>query len=78
MVATALIVFAFVWNDFLFASSLSTLHVNTLPVLSVGGWAGGVRQSAVGMLICMSVPLVAALLAQRWLVSSLTLGAVKG
>ena len=78
MVATALIVFAFVWNDFLFASSLSTLHVTTLPVLSVGGWAGGVRQSAVGMLICMSVPLIAALLAQRWLVSSLTLGAVKG
>ncbi len=77
-VATALIVFAFVWNDFLFAASLSTLDVNTLPVLSVGGWAGGVRQSAVGMLICMSVPLVAALLAQRWLVSSLTLGAVKG
>jgi multiple sugar transport system permease protein len=78
MVATALIVFAFVWNDFLFASSLSTLHITTLPVLSVGGWAGGVRQSAVGMLICMSVPLIAALLAQRWLVSSLTLGAVKG
>lgn len=77
IVATALIVFAFVWNDFLFASSLSTLHITTLPVLSIGGWAGGVRQSAVGMLICMSVPLVAALLAQRWLVSSLTLGAVK-
>ncbi|MGD9509729.1 MAG: carbohydrate ABC transporter permease [Geminicoccaceae bacterium] len=78
MVATALIVFAFVWNDFLFASSLSSLRITTLPVLSVGGWAGGVRQSAVGMLVCMSVPLVAALLAQRWLVSSLTLGAVKG
>ena len=78
MVAAGLIVFAFVWNDFLFAFSLSTLHVRTLPVLAVGGWAGGVRQSAVGMLICMSVPLIAALLAQRWLVSSLTLGAVKG
>jgi multiple sugar transport system permease protein len=78
MVATTLIVFAFVWNDFLFAASLSTLDVTTLPVMAVGGWAGGVRQSAVGMLICMSVPLIAALLAQRWLVSSLTLGAVKG
>lgn len=75
--ATALIVFAFVWNDYLFASSLSTLNLRTLPVMALGGWAGGVRQSAVGMLICMSVPVVAVMLAQRWLVSGLTLGAVK-
>ena len=78
MVATALIVFAFVWNDFLFASSLSTLarhHAAGTVRRRLGRWRApecrghaDLHERAAGR----------RLLAQRWLVSSLTLGAVKG
>jgi multiple sugar transport system permease protein len=77
MVGTTLIVFAFVWNDYLFAVSLATVRMITLPVM-VSSVGVSVREAAVGILICMSAPLVAVLLAQRWLISGLTLGAVRG
>ena len=77
IVATGLILLAFAWNDYMFAASLLALKMNTLPVLT-SGWNRVAREGAVDMLICMSVPTVAALLAQRWLVSIMTFGAVRG
>ena len=77
IVATGLILLAFAWNDYMFAASLLALKMNTLPVLT-SGYNRVVREGAVDMLICVSVPMVAALLAQRWLVSVLSFGTVRG
>lgn len=81
MAATLLIVFAFSWNEFLFALTLGTLHAKTIPVLMAGAvdtrgiqfWFVAVRT-----LIAIIPPVVIAVLAQRYIVQGLTFGAVKG
>ena len=79
--ATGLIIFAFAWNEFLFAITLSSRDAITVPVHMAGAvdtrgvqfWFMGVRA-----MIAMVPPVVVALLAQRYIVRGLTLGAVKG
>jgi len=79
--AAALIVLAFTWNEFLFSVTLGTRNVVTIPVHMAGAvdtrgvqfWFMGVRAS-----IAMIPPTLMALLAQRYIVRGLTLGAVKG
>jgi multiple sugar transport system permease protein len=81
IVAAALIMFAFAWNEYLFAVILTIKNAATMPVHIAGGvdtrgvqfWFVAVRS-----LIAMVPPVVLALLAQRYIVRGLTLGAVKG
>jgi multiple sugar transport system permease protein len=71
---------AFSWNEFLFAFSSTTLN-RPLSVAVVGAeQTRGVDYQFVGTrtLWAMIVPLIAALLAQRYIVRGLSLGAVKG
>ncbi len=79
--AAALIMFAFAWNEYLFAVILTIKSAATLPVHIAGGvdtrgvqfWFVAVRS-----LIAMVPPVLLALVAQRYIVHGLTLGAVKG
>ncbi len=79
--AAALIMFAFAWNEYLFAVILTIKEAATMPVHIAGGvdtrgvqfWFVAVRS-----LIAMIPPVLIALLAQRYIVRGLTLGAVKG
>ncbi len=79
--ASALIMFAFAWNEYLFAVMFAGEEAATMPVHIAGGvdtrgvqfWFVAVRS-----LIAMIPPVVLALLAQRFIVRGLTLGAVKG
>ena len=79
--ATALIIFAFSWNEFLFAITLASREAITVPVHMAGAvdtrgvqfWFMGVRS-----MVAMIPPVLIALLAQRYIVRGLTLGAVKG
>lgn len=79
--AAALIMFAFAWNEYLFAVILTIKDAATLPVHIAGGvdtrgvqfWFVAVRS-----LVAMIPPVLLALLAQRYIVRGLTLGAVKG
>ena len=79
--ATGLIIFAFAWNEFLFAIAISSKNTITIPVHMAGGVdSRGVQFwfMAVRAMIAMIPPVVIALLAQRFIVRGLTLGAVKG
>ncbi|MGP1394495.1 MAG: carbohydrate ABC transporter permease [Inquilinaceae bacterium] len=79
--ATGLIIFAFAWNEFLFAITIADRRAITIPVHMAGAvdtrgvqfWFMSVRA-----LVAMIPPVLLALLAQRYIVRGLTLGAVKG
>ncbi len=81
MAATGLIIFAFCWNEFLFAVAISSQNALTVPVHIAGAidtrgvqfWFMGVRA-----MTAIIPPVLIALLAQRYIVRGLTLGAVKG
>ena len=79
--ATGLIIFAFAWNEFLFAIAISSKQAITIPVHMAGGVdSRGVQFwfMAVRAMIAMIPPVLIALIAQRFIVQGLTLGAVKG
>jgi multiple sugar transport system permease protein len=79
--ATGLIIFAFTWNEFIFALTISSRAAITIPVHITGAIDGrGVQFwfMAVRAMIAMVPPVIIALLAQRYIVRGLTLGAVKG
>jgi multiple sugar transport system permease protein len=81
LVATWIICLAFSWNEFLFALALTSNRAIPMPVIIAGAehtrgvqfWFVGVR-----VLLTMLPPTILALLAQRYIVRGLTLGAVKG
>ena len=79
--ATALIIFGRAWNEFLFALAIAGKSAITIPV-HMAGTAGtrGVQfwYLAVRQMIAIVPPVLIALLAQRYIVRGLTLGAVKG
>jgi multiple sugar transport system permease protein len=79
--ATALIIFGRAWNEFLFALAIAAKGAITIPV-HMAGTAGtrGVQfwYLAVRQMIAILPPVLIALLAQRYIVRGLTLGAVKG
>ena len=79
--STGLIIFAFAWNEFLFASSLGITGTKTMPAHMAGAVdTRGVQFwfMATRALIAMVPPVLLALFAQRYIVRGLTLGAVKG
>jgi multiple sugar transport system permease protein len=81
MAATALIIFAFARNEFLFAITISSNNSITIPVHMAGAVdTRGVQFwfMATRAVIAMIPPVMLALLAQRYIVRGLTLGAVKG
>lgn len=81
LVAAALIIYAFTWNEFIFALILTGPQTQTMPVLmSAGEGIRGVDFTVVSVraLTAIVPPVLLALLAQRWLVRGLTFGAVKG
>jgi multiple sugar transport system permease protein len=81
LVATWIICMAFSWNEFLFGLSLTTKNAIPMPVIIAGAehtrgvqfWFVGVR-----VMLTMLPPTILALLAQRYIIRGLTLGAVKG
>ncbi len=77
LAATALILFAFAWNDYLFALAFFVRDFKTLPLLVQSVGSPG-PMGAASMVTAMALPVLAALLAQRYLVRGLTLGAIKG
>lgn len=84
IVTTAILVFIFCWNDFLFAISLtSTLRARTAPA-AIAFFTGSSRfQQPIGSIaaaaVVITVPVVVfVLLFQRRIISGLTSGAVKG
>ncbi len=81
LAAAVLIVIAFTWNEFLFALMIGMLKAKVIPVHMAGAVdTRGVQFwfVAVRTLIAMTPPVLLALLAQRYIVRGLTLGAVKG
>jgi multiple sugar transport system permease protein len=81
MAAAGLIIFAFTWNEFLFAVAIGSDAAITVPVHIAGAidtrgvqfWFMGVRA-----MTAMIPPVIIALIAQRYIVRGLTLGAVRG
>jgi multiple sugar transport system permease protein len=81
LMASMLISIAYTWNEFLFALTISSRESITVPVHMAGAagtrgiqfWFVGVR-----VLIAMAPPVILALLAQRFIVRGLTVGALKG
>ena len=81
LVVSSILAFVFSWNYFLFALVLSNSDTKTLVAAAfnfVGegstDWGG---LMAAATLIALP-PLLLAMAVQRWLISGLTLGAVKG
>ncbi len=81
LVATWILCLAFSWKEFLFRLSLTTKNAIPMPVIIAGAehtrgvqfWYVGVR-----VMLTMLPPTIMALLAQRYIIRGLTLGAVKG
>jgi multiple sugar transport system permease protein len=81
IVVSWILCLAFSWNEFLFGFAMTQTESRPMPVYLAGGdQTRGVDFQAIGtrMLLTASVPLVAALLVQRYIVRGLSLGAVKG
>jgi multiple sugar transport system permease protein len=81
LAATWVICMAFSWNEFLFALSLTSKSAIPMPVVIAGAeHTRGVQFWFVGVnvLLTMLVPIALALLAQRYIIRGLTLGALKG
>lgn len=81
MAAAGLIIFALTWNEFLFAVAIGSSSAIMVPVHIAGAidtrgvqfWFMGVRS-----MTAIIPPLIIALIAQRYIVRGLTLGAVRG
>ena len=81
LMAAMLISIAYTWNEFLFALTISSRDTVTVPVHMAGAagtrgiqfWFVGVR-----VLMAMAPPVILAVLAQRFIVRGLTVGALKG
>jgi multiple sugar transport system permease protein len=79
--ATGLIIFGKAWNEFLFALAIAAKGAITIPV-HMAGTAGtrGVYfwYLAVRQMIAILPPVLIALIAQRYIVRGLTMGAIRG
>jgi multiple sugar transport system permease protein len=81
LVSTAIIVFAFNWNEAILASTLTSRVAQTLPffILSSRSTRGvDFNIAAVNTLIAIVPPVLLSLAIQRFLARGLTFGAVKG
>lgn len=81
LAVTAILTWVFAWNEYLFASTLTSVHARTITTglaefVTVTGTNWG-QMAAVAMLTLLPAALVLALV-QRHIVAGLTFGAVKG
>lgn len=79
--AAWLLCLAFIWNEWMYASAIGYVEAKSFPVLiQATGAGGGVNFGAATTraLAATALPVIAALLAQRYMVRALSLGAVKG
>ncbi len=81
LAVTAIFAFIYAWNEFLYASILTSFNAKTLPVMistfisdQYLRWG---EMSAMGSMMIIPV-MIFAMLTQRYLVRGLTFGAVKG
>ena len=80
LVVTAFIVFAFCWNEALFASAVTTQNAVTMPAFILASRdTQGIRFNfaAVNTIIAISAPVLLSLFVQRYLARGLSFGAVK-
>lgn len=81
LVAAGILVFAFTWNEYMFALSLAYQRATTIPLQIAGtGNVQGIQFwiTSVRGLVAVIPPVVLALLVQRFIVRGLTFGALKG
>ena len=81
IVVSWILCLAFSWNEFLFGFATTVQNARPVTVFLAGGdQTRGVDFQAIGtrMLLAASVPTIAALMIQRYIVRGLSLGAVKG
>jgi multiple sugar transport system permease protein len=82
MATTAIFVFIFAWNEFLFALILTRVHAITLPIeiSSLGGNPYGVEWTQIAALSVVAIVpvLILYMFIQRYVVTALTFGSVKG
>ena len=72
LVAAFLLIFTFSWNEFLLAYVLTEKNVVTIPLRLSGGF------NPTQTLIAIMPPVIICLLLQKYLVTGLTMGSVKG
>jgi len=81
LVASSILVFAFTWNEYMFALTLAYRKASTITIQIAGtGNVQGIQFwiTSVRGLVAVIPPVIMALFAQRFLVRGLTFGAVKG
>jgi multiple sugar transport system permease protein len=79
--ASAVICFAFAWNEYLFASKLTSIKSRPYTFLIAStGTVRGIHFGFVAtrMIIAVTLPVILSLFVQRYVVRGLTMGAVKG
>ena len=81
LVASIIICFTFSWNEFLFASILTSKEAKTYPLMVAGSdTVRGIMFNFVStrLVIAVIAPVTLSLFVQRFIVRGLTFGAVKG
>ncbi len=81
LIVSAIIVFAFTWNEALFASALTSQHATTMPAFILASRSTrGVdfNMASVNTLLAVAPPVVLSFFVQRFLARGLSFGAVKG
>ncbi len=81
LIVSAVIVFAFTWNEALFASALTSQHAMTMPAFILASRSTrGVdfNTAAVNTLLAITPPVILSFFVQRFLARGLSFGAVKG
>jgi multiple sugar transport system permease protein len=80
LIVTAFIVFAFCWNEALFASATTTQNAVTMPAFILASRnTQGIQFNfaAVNTIVAISPPVLLSLVVQRYLARGLSFGAVK-
>jgi len=82
MATTAIFVYIFAWNEFLFALILTRVHAITLPIAisALGGNPYGIEWAQIATLSVVAIVpvLILYIFIQRYMVTALTFGSVKG
>jgi len=81
LIVTAFIVFAFSWNEALFASAVTSQHAATMPFFILASrTARGIQFNtvAVDTILAIAPPVILSLLVHRYLARGLSFGAAKG
>ncbi|HWA79891.1 MAG TPA: carbohydrate ABC transporter permease [Acetobacteraceae bacterium] len=81
LIVSAVIVFAFTWNEALFASALTSQHAMTMPAFILASRSTrGVdfNTASVNTLLAIMPPVILSFFVQRFLARGLSFGAVKG